>query len=988
MRQLQSLIVSLLILASCPVVGQQYFFQTFGQEEGIPVSTINDIAEDPLGFMWIATEGGGLARFDGVSAKVFTTDDGLPSNYVTALHYESNLLLIGTDKGIISYNGFAFAEKWDLPNERVVSIVKWGSDWIVVFRRGLWMIDENGVQSELSIPGNPELMSVDYTAQNLFIGASDGLWKYIEGEWVKWYDCSNARSVFITDKEDAESGIQVGAADDVYLVLRQGLAVRNLSVDDNLGEHPDVRDIVLDSRGRWWYGSYQQGLRRYDSRLAEDFRGVKVGVEEGLVTPKIRCLHVSSDGRIWIGGLTGLSRLVEPDLYRYTIEDGLADERIHALSISSTGDWWMGGMAGLSRKDKYGRIESFTSEDGLPRGLVFDVVESSTGSIYVATEAGLALYTGNGFRTYGEDDGLGNAFIFDLEPLSSAELAVATTNGIYLFKNGRFRTLDINLSTTAFSRIQQDNRGRIWALDIEGRILYQENEKWNYAFDEETMLRIVPATFQVDNDGVLWIGTNGNGLWRMEGGRLDSVSASEGLISNNVWSLDISGDDIWIGSERGIQNVLWNNGWEFGTRVSDARGFGELECNPHAVTRGEESIVFGTNQGVLVAPLRNVEDRPSFGVIEMTRVDLYFEQPETWAEWSDSLKPWSQVPLKLRLPYDQNYLRFSYSALQVADPFALRYEYRLSPLNQDWTDGAGRAEAIYTSVPPGKYTFEVRAFDPLSGKILHSEPYNFTIRHPFWATWWFYISVVFAVSGSIFAYIRVRLQRINARLALEEERNDLERRALRLQMNPHFVFNALDAISGFIFKNEPKEAVKYLNNFAKLMRLMLESSREHVIPIHTEIQLLENYLALEKLRFSGQFESEVIIDENLDTYGFAMPSMMVQPHVENSILHGLRPKGEGKVVITFTPMDNALRCVIEDNGIGRQKAGELQANAGRKHQSLAGEISRRRVELFEKTYGGRSAVVTEDLFDESGKPAGTRVTLQLPIQSTDEWDDD
>lgn len=977
-----------LTLVAFQVQAQQYFFQTFGQREGIPVSTINDIAEDPLGFMWIATEGGGLARFDGVSSTVFTTENGLPSNYVTSLKSDDGSLLVGTDKGLTAYDGFNFGTRWDLPSERVVAITQWHDDWIIVFRRSLWRIDKDDNIERLEIPGEPELMSVDYTNQSLFVGASDGLWKYSNSEWEKWWNGSNARSIFIIDREDEESGVQVGASDDVYLVLRKGLAIPNLSTNDDLGAHPDVRDIVLDSRGRWWYGSYQQGLRRYDSRLAEDFRGVKVGEEEGLVTPKVRCLHVSSDGRIWIGGLSGLSRLVEPDLYRYTSDDGLIDERVHAVTVSSRGNWWMGGLAGLSRKNKYGEIESFDEASGLPRGLVFDVVESVDGRIYVASEAGLAQWTGTRFRTYGVNTGLGNAFIFDLEPLAEGGLAVATTSGIYLFENGQFTSLDENLSSTAIPRIQEDRNGRLWALDIEGRILYLENGEWEYAFSESEMLRIAPATFQVDEEGTLWMGTNGFGLWRLKNGVLDSLSTKEGLLSDNVWSLNVLNNDVWIGTERGIQNIIWNNGWEFGTRVSDARGFGELECNPHAVTRDDESVIFGTNQGVLVAPLRNVEERPSFGVIEITRLDLYFEQPDSWSDWGDTIKPWSQVPLNLSLPHDQNYLRFTYSALQVADPLALHYEYRLIPLNQTWTDAEGRREAIYTSVPPGKYTFQVRAFDPLSGKVIESEEYHFVIRRPYWTTWWFYLLMFAVVAGSVYLYFRLRLKRIHERLALEEERNDLERRALRLQMNPHFVFNALDAISGFIFKNEPKEAVKYLNKFAKLMRLMLESSREHMIPLHTEIQLLENYLALEKLRFSGEFDTEIVLDEEIDTYGLSLPSMMIQPHVENAILHGLRPKGGGKVTITFEMTDSGVRCIVADNGIGRKKAGEIREKSGRKHRSLAGEISRRRVELFEKTYGGRSAVITEDLHDENGEPSGTRVILQLPLQSTDEWDDD
>lgn len=984
-------LVILLCLALSPFMAeaQQYFFQTYGQEEGLPVSTVNDIAEDPLGFMWIATEGGGLAKFDGQRAIVFRTAQGLPSDYVSRLLYHPSYgLIIGTEKGVVVYDGFRFSKPWDLPEERVVAITSEGDGVYFIYRRAVVKLNAEGVFTFPKIPGDVECMS-GLIKDDLYVGTATGLWKWEGNDWIKWWEGSNVRSIFVPQDTAYKGTIQVGAANDVYLILGKGIAVNNLSEGtDGVGVHPDVRDIVLDDAGRWWYGSYQEGLRRYDANEELGSRGIKITQDEGLHTPKIRCLFVSSDGRLWIGGLSGLSRLVEEDLFRYTSVDGLRDERIHAVYQASNGDWWMGGLSGLSKRSKNGDFTVYTENNGLPSGLIFDITETSDGVLWVATESGLARKSGDRFVLYGRSSGLGNAFVFDIDAFANGDLAVATTQGIYKFTQGHFEVVDQNLSTSAFSRLQIDDEDHLWVMDIEGRIMKQVEGGWEAAFGDAVRNRISPATFQV-KDHVIWIGSNGKGLWRIENGEIDSVGVSEGLISNNVWSLDVLANDIWIGTDLGIQNLNWSGRWGFGTRVSEARGFGLMECNPHSIERTARSVIFGTNQGVLVAPLRRHMEVQRKGALHLEKIDLFFEQPESWKPWSDTIRAWDGLPLNLVLPYDQNYLRFSYTALSVADPTELQYQYKLSPLNQEWADAQSRTEAIYTSVPPGKYTFEVKAYDPLSGNTLRSEPYEFVIKPPFWRTWWFYTLAVLTLGGAVMLYIRMRLQRIRVRLALEEEKNDLERRALRLQMNPHFVFNALDAISGFIFKNEPKEAVKYLNNFAKLMRLMLESSREHVIPIHSEIQLLENYLALEKLRFSGEFDSEIIVDEELDTYGLSMPSMMVQPHIENAILHGLRPKGGGKVTVHFELMEeeNGLRCVIEDNGVGRKKAAEIREKSGRNHRSLAGEISRRRVELFEKTYGGRSAVITQDLYDDKGMPSGTRVVLQLPLQSTDEWDE-
>lgn len=985
----QLLLLFTLFLLSTRSEAQQYFFQSFGKEEGLPVSTVNDLAEDPLGFIWIATEGGGLARFDGLHSHVYSVKDGLPSDYVTVVSMLGDSgMVVGTDRGALWYNGMDFMSPWDLPEERVVDFAHRGTELYFLFRRELVVVDVALKTTVSYAPEHgPELMSISASDQ-MYIGASDGLYKFNLGHFDKWWSGVNVRSIFVGDTdENGNQTVQVGARDDVYLILRRETAVRNISTtEDHSIAHPDVRDIVQDSAGRWWYGSYQNGLRRFDqsSNLLDD--GVQIGSAQGLPTPKVRTLLISSDGRIWIGGLTGLSRMVEPDLYRVSSQDGLLGDKVHALHVSYDGSWWFGGLDGLTRRNQRGQVQQFQVSDGLPPGLIFDIEESDEGQLVVASESGLARQVGNRFVSFGDGTGLENAFVFDVEPTRDGNWLVATTFGMYISRGSRFELLDADLANTAFARVQVDEDGRIWAMDIEGRILKQTPSGWELPFDEKRMLNMSGATFQI-TDGVLWIGTNGHGLWRFDGSRLDSVNIESGLLSNNVWSLNVLANDVWIGTDVGIQRVIWDNGWGFGTRVSEARGFGSMECNMHSVVRTATSIVFGTNSGALVAPLGSRTPSAWEGEIHLTRIDLYFEQPETWVDWSAGLTLWNDIPQRLRLPYDQNYLRFSYAALGVADPRALSYSYRLSPNESGWTEAEGRSEAIFTNLQPGKYRFEVRARDPLSGRSLRSEPYAFEIRYPFWKTWWFYTAMVLLLAGIIWLYIHIRLQRIRKVLALEEEKNDLERRALRLQMNPHFVFNALDAISGYIFKNEPKEAVKYLNNFAKLMRLMLESSREQMIPIHTEVQLLKNYLSLEQLRFSGEFEAEVEVEEDLDVYGLAMPSMMIQPHVENAILHGLRPKGEGFVHVRFEmASSDTLRCTIEDNGVGRKKAEEIKERSGRKFRSLAGEISRRRIELFDETIGGKSAVIIQDLYDENGEPSGTRVVLELPAKSTDDWD--
>ena len=173
-------------------------------------------------------------------------------------------------------------------------------------------------------------------------------------------------------------------------------------------------------------------------------------------------------------------------------------------------------------------------------------------------------------------------------------------------------------------------------------------------------------------------------------------------------------------------------------------------------------------------------------------------------------------------------------------------------------------------------------------------------------------------------------------------------------------------------------AVRYLNNFAKLMRLTLESSMEHIHPVETEVSILKNYLELEKLRFSGKFDYEIEVDEELD-YSVGLPPMLIQPHVENAILHGLKPKkSQGFLKISFVLDDAILCCTIEDDGIGRDKAKELPNKKA--HRSMATKINRDRIDLLRKSVDDVVDLRIEDKFNQQGEATGTKVMIRLPAQ--------
>ena len=239
---------------------------------------------------------------------------------------------------------------------------------------------------------------------------------------------------------------------------------------------------------------------------------------------------------------------------------------------------------------------------------------------------------------------------------------------------------------------------------------------------------------------------------------------------------------------------------------------------------------------------------------------------------------------------------------------------------------------------------------------------------------------------SLISFFIARNIIINNKIKAKERREnevrmaELELQALRSQMNPHFIFNSLGAILMYVQTNEKKKAEKYLTKFAKLMRMFLESSKAKFISFDQEKKLLKLYLELEKLRFEEKFDYEFKIDERIDAHLLTLPSMLLQPYIENAINHGIYHKADGKglVVVHAIPFGSKVKVVISDNGIGRKKATEIKNNSVKKHKSRATEIIEDRLKVLKKEKNIDISISYEDLTDSSGAATGTNVIIELP----------
>ncbi len=257
------------------------------------------------------------------------------------------------------------------------------------------------------------------------------------------------------------------------------------------------------------------------------------------------------------------------------------------------------------------------------------------------------------------------------------------------------------------------------------------------------------------------------------------------------------------------------------------------------------------------------------------------------------------------------------------------------------------------------------------------------IEIPFWKTWWFILLVAAGILGLILLVHTYRTKQIKKREELKTLYNkkisELEVKSLRAQMNPHFLFNSLNSIRYYILKEDNKNASDYITKFSRLLRLILKNSRENQISLKDELHALKIYIEFEQMRFNRKFEYELTVDESIDQENIQIQPLTIQPFVENAIWHGLMPKeSNGNLKVNIAKQNGMLSIIIEDNGIGRQKAAELKKNELTDSKSYGLQITEERMNMMTNIRGKQSNFKIIDLYDKK-KPAGTKVIITFEI---------
>ncbi|MBL0356862.1 MAG: histidine kinase [Chitinophagaceae bacterium] len=333
----------------------------------------------------------------------------------------------------------------------------------------------------------------------------------------------------------------------------------------------------------------------------------------------------------------------------------------------------------------------------------------------------------------------------------------------------------------------------------------------------------------------------------------------------------------------------------------------------------------------------------------------------------------------VKLNYQENFLTVEFALLDFSNLQQPNYYYRLDAVDKDWVSVGAKNFASYTNLEPGQYTFMVKAGDGTATTPVRS--FKINITPPFWKTTSFTVITAAFIGLLIFWLFKRRIKTVRHEAALKQQISETEMMALRAQMNPHFIFNCLNSIDNLIQVDEKEKATLYLAKFAKLIRAILENSKNNVVPCWKDMETLKLYLELEELRCDNKFTYHINIADEILNGDYKVPPLVIQPFVENAIHHGLLNKIEAdkKLMISVTAVNNHIYYCIEDNGVGREKAGEYKKINKPVYESMGMQITTDRINLFNQYKSG--SVKITDLVDSNNQPCGTKVEVALINQS-------
>ncbi|MFK8161785.1 MAG: histidine kinase [Lewinella sp.] len=980
----------------------QLHFRHFTTNDGLPSSETYTVIEDETGYMWFGTDNG-VARFDGYGFEVFDTNDGLDDVVVfTLLADDIGRIWAGTYSGDVYYfeNGrfhaYAFndvlqeARKY---NEFVHLIDVRDTNNVIIRlqKSGLHSIDKTGEIRPLKIgksdglsfyapecsgPGAYSLAPITRNyPENLINESNDVLQDY--PIYVGNEDCFRQIGkvrLFLSDKSlwpirhlrlvpDGESEKLIYVTTSKMIITGNGIQQKEVLHLKYL-----VNYVLPITNKSFWLGAQSgYGLQK----LMFDADDNLAGVDTFLLGRSVSFIASDSYGGLWVTTTdAGVYYCPFPEQEKY-----LLNPDVKPLTVAATGEnGFYAGYADGSLYQYDGNNKRATELEvrgpfgGRHEFMTFDSLSNTLFTSHLMLVHQPEVEPGNKTRNFNAYYAKGKESFRGVDIISTSN-RLGQRKGLCA-NSVRFGILDldtrevefISQSTKHFYGVEAlliDSLNRYLIGTLNGLMVYNPSQPDATLLPldlgaEELSTRIVKI---LEYQGGLLFATRGEGMVFLKNGKKTVIKERDGLASDMVRDFEITENGIvWIATLAGLSKLTYgDNGIEV-LSYQEEEGLINNEVLDVAVYG--EQVWLATNSGIQKFQEIPPVDFSAPPIITRFTVDTAI------------IKERRGVSIGAGI----HNIEISFGTINYRLGDKVLYRYRLGD-EEPWRFTKER-NVTFPRLGAGEFAFAVASQNE-AGIWSASKEISFSIATPWYATWWAGVLGLLLTLGTItwFFLRREKNRKRENDFLLQISR--LEHEALHAQMNPHFVFNALNSIQNFVLHNDAKQAAIYLSRFALVVRQTLNSSVKGKHSLTQEIEMLETYLVLEKLRFKEGFEYEIKVAPGLPVEHIILPPLLIQPFVENAILHGLKEIDAGGVIqISFSGDKQLLRVEIRDNGTGIEEDHQIG------EESMGMAITRRRLEMMKGGDKNVSRMSVDPVYDVTGTMSGTRVQLWIYLEKT------
>jgi len=730
----------------------------------------------------------------------------------------------------------------------------------------------------------------------------------------------------------------------------------------------EIIHLYVDTTKKLWVGT-RLGVYVYDTN---DF---KKAPEHHFANNAVSSINEDFEGKIWLTTLDNGIYYI-PNRNTKNIKNIEEDLKVTSLGLSTNNSI----LAGTSI-DKYYSISRSLSVSKFDlhafqaKNNISQIIKQDN-SNYIVGKHGIRIISKNNIK---DIPFIGSkCLLFENDSVwvgATYLLKIAKKNLVQLNNKDLLSTDSRVLLTQKTNCIVPVNNAK-WIGTNNGLYTIENGKMEEMSVQYPIIKTIISDIFYSENTKTIIVSTNNKGIFIFKNKLLiKHFTTKNGLLSNTIYKLRKNNShSVFICTNQGLNNLYFENNIPKITNLNKYIGFENFKISD--ILSHNNQLYLATENGLLYLPVPSLQFKP---VQPKITVDLL--------EVNNVKKKMTELQA---LSHKENNIKISYSGISFQSQKSIKYLYRLQGNESNWQTTTAR-ELNYKSLTPGKYTFEIKA---VNGSNISSELISIpiTIQKPFWKTIWFVLSVIIFVAFVTLLFWKKRLKNLEQkfeqeRIQIQTERDkanlerqmiELEQKALRMQMNPHFIFNALNTIKGYYAEGNDDKASDYISKFSMLLRLLLENS-EQLIPLSTEINMLQLYLELTQIRYKNIFTFEIEVDSKLNTEDTAIPPLLLQPMVENAVIHGLAPKeAKGMLLVSFSKENDLLICKVQDNGIGLKAAAEKQRI--KHHESKAIAITKERVALLNDSKISSEFSIKEK-FDTLNNSLGTEVILKIPFKN-------